>query len=120
MVNTPNSFNEAQPLIKDCVSILEEKKAENIAAINISKLNSLFDYFIITTGSSQMHCKALAGYITEFMHSKGLKPRMRPDVDSSWIVIDYNDIVFHIFSEEARAYYQLERLWADGEHLIFR
>lgn len=110
---------DTEELIKDCVQILKEKKAENTVVLNISKINSCFDYFVITTGSSGIHCKAIAGDIVSYMEKTGNKIRSKPDTASSWIVLDYNDTVFHIFSEDTRAYYQLEQLWADGERLTF-
>ncbi len=110
-------MNDTTELIKKTTALLTERKAEKTSAVNISKLNSYFDWFVITTGSSSLHCRSLARAVEDLMALEGRKLRFHPDMDSEWIVLDYDDIVFHIFSSEARNYYQLERLWGDGTFL---
>ncbi|PKL35665.1 MAG: ribosome silencing factor [Spirochaetae bacterium HGW-Spirochaetae-1] len=104
-------------VLKKCGQALDDKKAEETVIVNISKVNPYFDYFIITTGSSVVHCKALAREVRQCLYSQGVKERGKPDLNSGWIVLDFNDIVIHIFTEEMRAYYKLEKLWADGDRV---
>ncbi len=87
--------------IKLIVKALDSKKADGIQAIKISDLTILADYFIIAGGTSNTHTKTLA----EEVEYNG----------SGWIILDYSDVVVHVFYKEMRDYYQLERLWADGE-----
>ncbi len=98
-------------IAEDTERLLEDNKAVETKLLDIRMFNSLFDYFIVTTGSSRVHCRALAREVREYLYSMGLREAMRPDMDSEWIIVDFNDIVVHIFTEETRNYYQLEKLW---------
>ncbi|MCL1911822.1 MAG: ribosome silencing factor [Leptospirales bacterium] len=110
---------DANELLRLCVDALGEKKSEQTIALNLSEISSCFDYFIITNGSSQIHCRALAKDVMRRMSEQGRTARSKPDLDSSWIVLDYDDIVLHVFTEDTRAYYQLEKLWGDAARVLF-
>jgi len=98
------------------IDILEDKKARNITAIDIRKLTTIAHYFIIASGTSNTHIKTLADSLVEKLSETGLKPlRMEGYNFARWILLDYGDVVVHIFHEEDREYYGLERLWQDGE-----
>ena len=99
-------------ILKDCYNLLNEQKAEDTVCLDITKYNGYFDYFIITTGSSKVHCRSLAKHIREFFAQLGCKEMNKPDLDSSWIILDFDVFVVHIFTQEVREYYQLEKLWA--------
>lgn len=99
---------------KRCAAALSEKKGEDIILLDLKEVNSYLDYFLIATGNSLLHCRALAKEVQRFMHETGLPERTRPKLDSGWIVLDYNEIVVHVFTRELRDYYQLEYLWADS------
>lgn len=107
-----------EELLSGCVALLDEKKSEQIVVLNLSRVNSCFDYFIITTGSSAVHCKAITRDVYNYMSAHGRKTRSKPDMDSPWIILDYDDIVLHVFTDETRNFYQLERLWGDAERVI--
>lgn len=107
-------------IIQDALQIkklLEEKKANNTVSIDLRLINSFFDCFIITTGSSRLHCRGLCKEVEKFMLEKGKKSHNRPDLESEWIILDYDEIVVHIFTKEKREYYDLEKLWGDGMFL---
>ena len=106
-------------LLRSCVEVLGGKKSEQTAVLNLSKLSSCFDYFIITTGSSSIHCRAIAKDVMRRMSELGRSARSKPELDSSWIILDYDDIILHIFTEDTRAYYQLEKLWGDAVRISF-
>ncbi|MDR3237540.1 MAG: ribosome silencing factor [Spirochaetia bacterium] len=112
--NAINPETYEDELLRGCAGILAGKKAERTVALNLAEVNSYFDYFIIATGSSSIHCKSLARDISKYMSAHGRKTRSKPDTNSSWIILDYDDIVLHIFTEDARDYYQLEKLWGDA------
>ena len=107
-------ITDTNELLRSCVEALGEKKSEQTTVLNISEISSCFDYFIITTGSSLIHCRALAKDLMRRMSEWGRTARSKPDLDSPWIILDYDDIVLHIFTEDTRAYYQLEKLWGDA------
>lgn len=104
--------------LEKIVAVLDAKKAVDINVLGITKLTILADYFVIATGTSTTQVKALADEV-EFQLSKlGEEPRGTEGMrTANWIVLDYQDIVVHIFYKATRAEYQLERLWADGEQV---
>ena len=107
-----------QEKLEKIVRILDEKKAQDIQAIGITNLSIIADYFIIATGTSTTQVKSLADEVEYQLGLAGVEPRGVEGVRSAnWIVLDYNDIVVHVFYRDTRAEYQLERLWADGEQV---
>jgi len=109
--------NDMPGIGKDCLNHLDEKKALDPVFMDLRKVNSYLDYFIIATGNSQIHCRALARDISKFLHEKGLKEYGKHDLNSEWIILDFGELIVHIFTEEMRSYYQLEKLWADAEKI---
>lgn len=98
--------------------ILNGKKAEDLLAIDISGLSILADYFLIASGNSSTQVKALAEEIEFKMSQQGVEPRHVEGVQSgTWIILDYGSLVVHVFHRETRAFYNLERLWADGRKI---
>lgn len=98
------------------VKALDSKKAENITVLKISDLTVLANYFVIASATSTTQVKALADAVEHYLEQEGVKPKSVEGVQSrNWIVLDYIDVIVHIFTEEARDFYQLEHLWADGE-----
>lgn len=105
----------ADKLKKAIVKILESKKAKNISVIDIRELSVLADYFIICSGTSTIHIRAMADEITEKLKKKDFYSIHKEGYESSrWILLDYTDVVVHIFHEEEREFYSLDRLWSDG------
>lgn len=103
----------------ECASAIVEKKGIDVLLLDLRKVNSYFDYFLIATGNSRIHCRALARELERLMLGRGVRSRNRPDYDSGWIVIDFGSLIVHIFTGETRDYYQLEKLWGDAERLAF-
>ena len=101
------------------VNALEEKKGENIILLDIKEITSFTDYFIICTATSNRMLNALADGVmekTRIDHNR--KGRIEGTPDSGWIIVDYGDIVVHIFDTELRQYYRLEELWDEGKVLL--
>ena len=97
------------------VGFLEGKKARDVSVIDISKITIIADYFIICSGSSTTHIKALADEVEAKMGELGERFLRKEGYNSArWILMDYGDVVVHIFHEEDRSFYNLERLWSDG------
>ena len=97
---------------------LDEKKGMNIKLIRIDEVSSLADYFLICTGTSNTHVKTLCDYAEYAMEQMGEKMLGREGHrGNSWELLDYGSVVVHVFTEEAREFYSLERLWADAENV---
>ena len=102
-------------LAREIARLLSEKKAEDIAAIEIKDLTTIGDYFVIASGSSNSQVKALSDAVEEGLTKLGLEPRRIEGYQSAmWILLDYSDVIVHIFHEKTREFYSLERLWADA------
>ena len=105
-------------IIEKIVTALDKKKAEDIKAINIHDLTILADYFIIASGNSTTQTKALADEVEYQLSLVGIEPtRTEGHSGSTWTILDYSDILVHIFYKETREFYDLERLWQDGEEI---
>lgn len=104
----------AQELANNIKVILEDKKAKDVELIDVSEKTILADYFIIATGTSTTHVKALAGEV-EFVvkeQSKRLADHVEGHESSRWILLDYGDVVVHVFHSEERDFYSLDKLWS--------
>ena len=102
-------------ILKIAVKAIDSKRGENIRIIKIDELTVIADYFIIANGSSTTQVKALADEVEFKLSEAGLEPRRTEGYQgANWIVLDYIDVVIHIFHKETRDFYDLERLWQDG------
>ena len=103
-----------QQKLETIVKALDSKRAEDIQAIKIGDLTIIADYFVIADGTSNIHTKALAEEVEFKMTQLGIEPsRTEGYQGQTWIVLDYGDIVVHVFYKETRDHYNLERLWSD-------
>lgn len=100
--------------VKLVVQALEDKKAVDVKTYDVRGVSGLCDAFVVATGTAAPHLKGLVAGVQQAMRTAGESSfRLSGDPESGWIVVDYVDVVVHVFSPEARAYYALERLW-DG------
>ena len=107
---------EAKELMENIGKVLDSKKAKDIRAIRIGDLTILGEYFVIATGTSSTQVKMLADEVDYQLGEKGVQPhRVEGYHSENWIILDYTDVIVHIFHEDTREFYDLERLWADGE-----
>ena len=107
-----------QEKIETIVKALDLKKADDIQVLKIKDLTILSDYFVIANGNSSTQTKALADEVEFRMKEKGIMPdRTEGYQSSNWIILDYNDIIVHVFYKETRNFYNLERLWRDAEQI---
>ena len=98
------------------VKALEEKKAIDIKIIDIAHISTLADYFIIASGSNRSQVQAMADAVDESRGKRGLHAKSTEGYqNANWILLDYGDIVVHLFDEENRLFYDLERIWRDGK-----
>ena len=97
---------------------LEEKKAEDIKVINIEEVSVLADYFIITSGTNYNQVQAMADNVEELLGKADVTPKQIEGYQTAnWILMDYRDVIVHIFDEENRLFYDLERIWRDGKNI---
>ncbi len=108
---------ETKKLVKTIVSAIDSKKGENIKIIGIKDLTIIADYFVIATGTSSTQVKALAEEIEYQLDKRGVAPHHIEGKNTPWVCLDYNSVIVHIFYKEQRDFYQLERLWEDGEKI---
>lgn len=100
------------------IKTLDSKRGEDIQAIKIADLTILADYFVIVNGTSNTHARTLADEVEFQLSQQGIEPQRREsDTGNTWIVLDYADIIIHVFYKETRSFYKLEGLWADGEQI---
>ena len=108
---------ETKMTVEKIVKVLDNKKAEEIKVIKISELTVMSDYFIIANGTSNTHVRALAEEVEAELSEAGVEPRNIEGRSTGWILLDYGDVVVHVFTPRDREYYNLERLWQDGEEM---
>ena len=106
----------SKEMAKIAVAALEEKKAKDIKILDISGVSVLADYFIIANGTNQNQLQAMRDAADEALYKAGVKvQQIEGNQSSTWILMDYGDIIIHIFSKEDRLFYDLERTWRDGK-----
>ena len=94
------------------------KKASDVVALDMREVSSLCDYFVICNGSSHRMTKAISDIIRDELEKKGISPdHVEGEREAAWILIDYGDVIVHIFYEEIRSFYNLEWLWSDATRL---
>jgi ribosome-associated protein len=104
--------------LKIALSAADDKKARDLLALDISKIASFASYFLLCTGDSSRQMQAIADEIQKKLKEAGiLASHVEGYRNSEWILLDYFDLVIHVFSKEAREFYDLERLWRDGKKL---
>ncbi len=107
---------ETIDIVKKAVDALRDKKAEDVTVIDITGISTVADYFIIANGSNQNQLLAMQDAVDEALYKEGLKiKQVEGNNRSSWILMDYQDVIVHLFSKEDRIFYDLERIWRDGK-----
>lgn len=107
---------ESLELAKRICKILSDKKGDNIKLIKVVNVTEMVDYMVLCTGNASTHVKALADEVEYQLKKEGvLVNHVEGHGTNSWILLDYTDVVVHVFSNEAREFYNLDRLWEDGE-----
>ena len=111
-------MNVSREMAKIACHALSEKKAEDVRVIEISEISPVADYFIIATGDNTNQIQAMVDAVEEELGKEGHSVKqIEGNRNSSWILMDYGDIIVHIFSKEDRLFYNLERIWTDGKKI---
>lgn len=106
---------DAKEMAKLAIGALEDKKAEDIKIIDISHVSVIADYFIIANGTNTNQIQALSDNVEEVLGKAGCRPRQIEGYqNANWILLDFQDVIIHLFDKENRLFYDLERIWRDG------
>ena len=104
-------------IVKKIVKALDDKKGNDIQIIKIEELTIVADYFVICTANSNTHVRALADEVEYQLEEAGIKADHVEGRATGWVLLEYHGVIVHIFMEEARNYYNLERLWEDAKKI---
>ncbi|MFO1475072.1 MAG: ribosome silencing factor [Verrucomicrobiota bacterium] len=113
---------ESKKLATLCREYADNRKAENIVILDVRELSSVADYFVIASGSSEPHLRAIVDEISDKLRDEhGLRPRaVDGTLQTAWIVLDYFDVLVHVMRQDVRERYDLETLWGDAPRLRAR
>jgi ribosome-associated protein len=113
------SKNDLKRQVAEAISACQEKKAEEITILELEKGSGAFtDYFVVCSGTNPRQIQAISDEVEERLKKKGLRPaHMEGYKQAEWVLLDYVDFVVHVFSEKARKFYELERLWKSAKRL---
>ena len=107
---------ESLQLATAIAQVLDKKKASDVKVLKVRDLTVLADYFVIATGTSSTHVKSLAEEVEFQLGEQGARPLRTEGYDSkNWILLDFGEVIVHVFYPEARSFYDLEHLWADAQ-----
>ena len=105
-------------ILKRIVNIIEDKKGGQTVVLDISEISSLADYFVISSANNINQLQAISDDLQELLEKEGLKiNKVEGAKNSSWVLLDFTDIVIHLFTKEDRIFYNLERIWADAKQV---
>ena len=104
-------------LVSKIAALAQTKKASNVIIMNLRKLTSVTDYFVVCSADSDIQAKAIADAVEDGIRDQGMNPWHREVGSANWILLDYVDVVLHVFNKSTRQFYSLERLWGDAEIL---
>ena len=117
---SPTATDEAISAARVAGDAIADKKGEHVLILDLSQLLVVTDIFVIASGTSTRHVKSLASDAEDALREIGRKPIRREGTDhGEWVLLDYGDLVLHVFDAETREYYDLERLWADAPRIEF-
>lgn len=108
---------ESNKVLEIAANALNEKKAMDLAAIKVEDLTVLTEYFLLSTATSSTHVRALADEVEFKLEQAGLAPHHIEGRATGWILLDYGSVIIHVMSREAREFYNLDKMWSDGEQI---
>lgn len=111
-------MEQSKQMVKIAYEALDEKKAEDIKIIDISEISVIADYFIIANGTNESQVKALVENVEDKLVERGYQTKQREGYGlGNWVLLDFGEIIVHVFDKENRLFYDLERIWRDGKHI---
>lgn len=110
---------QANEMVKIAYDALDEKLGEEIEILKIDEISVIADYLIIASGRNQNQLNAMTDFVDEKMSMAGYNSkRIEGNKNSTWVLMDYGDVIIHVFSKEDRLFYDLERIWKDGRKVL--
>lgn len=110
---------EPADLAQQIVDDLSDRQIEDIALIDVSKVAGFTDYFVIGTATSERQMRAVSDALERDLRERDIRPRLREgNPDSGWVLLDFGDVIVHLFSPEARAFYRLDDLWSRSAPVV--
>ena len=106
---------DKKELMQNIVKVLDDNKGMNIEALEIADLTTVADYFVIVTGTSSTHVRALTEDVEDALSKLGVEPDHIEGKATGWILMDYGTVIVHIFTADMREHFNLEHLWADAK-----
>jgi ribosome-associated protein len=119
-VDNPSQSLDSQEISKICALSASDKKASDIVILDIGKLTSFADYFVICSAPSERQVKAIIANVENELKKHKIRPLSVEGQEScSWVLLDFGDVIFHCFTDSAREYYDLEGFWIDADRIEF-
>ena len=109
---------EKSEKLKKLIDFLKTKKTNSLKVLDISNISILADYFVIVTVSTERNVEAIDSEICDEMEKNGYSYKSKEGIHTKWVLIDYSDIIIHIFDDEYKDFYNLDKLWADAKVII--
>ncbi len=111
---------EPAQLAKAAVDIASDKKASDVLLLDISDISTIADFFVICTGNNTRQIQAIGDALNDDLKKQGARLLYREgDADTGWVLLDYGDIIIHVFAPKEREYYRLERLWSEAKTVVY-
>lgn len=111
-------MEQAMNMARVAQEALADKKGEDIKVLDISEISVIADYFVIANGTSDSQVQALIEHVDENMHKAGYALKQQEGKGGTWVLMDYGDVIVHVFDKEGRSFYNLERVWGDGKEVV--
>ena len=109
---------ESKEFAEMICGVLKDHKGEDVVMIDVKEKSSVADYFVVASGRSMTHTRSLIDHVEEEMEKLGVSPTRREGVrEGRWAVLDYGDVIVHVFNDETRLFYHLEKLWGDDKNV---
>lgn len=108
---------ETKEILKLAASALDSKKAVDMSAVHVGDLTVITEYFLLASATSSTHVRALADEVEDKLSKAGVEPLHIEGKATNWILLDYGSVIVHVFTRDAREFYNLDRIWQDGEHI---
>lgn len=110
---------DSKTFVEKICKVLSDHKGEEILAVDVRGKTEIADYYVIASGRSMTHARSLVEHVEEEMDKLGFSPIRREGVrEGRWAVLDYGDVLVHIFNDESRLFYHLEKLWGDDKNVV--